>query len=312
MTLLFWIAIALDAILVAVLLVLTLAGEGHDDGGREMTLVFSIILPAIIVAGGALLFSKSKSPATRTVALLIVAGPALLIATTRLRSAVIDYHVRQNAEGSGYFTGRDLQRAGAAVVRRDLAALRALGKNLDVNAKGTRGTLIELAVTQADESPAAPAGAMPGTATPLDIVRELIARGADPNAGLAIATKLPDGAILTALLDAGATAGFSGDHGPVVFDWLNVMPLANLTALLDHRLDPNLTDASGVPLIIAAGQADRWECVLLLMDRGADASRADRHGTRLADVVRSREESTTARPPEMKADIARVKARLPR
>jgi len=312
-TLLFWIAIALDAILVAVLLVLTLAGQGHDDGGREMTLVFSIIVPAIIVAGGALLFSKSKSPATRTVALLIVAGPALLIATTRLRSAVIDYHVRQNADGSGYFVGRDLQRAGAAVVRRDIAALRALGKNVDVNARGARDmTLMELAVTQADESAATAAGAMAGTATPLDIVRELIARGADPSAGLAIATKLPDSAILTALLDAGATAGFSGDHGPVVFDWLNVMPLANLTALLDHRLDPNVTDASGVPLIVAAGQADRWECVLLLMDRGADASRADRHGTRLADVVRSREESTTPRPPEMKADIARVKARLPR
>jgi hypothetical protein len=274
MNVLFWIAIAVDAVLLVILLLLTAAGGGHDEGGREVTLVFSVIIPAIIVASGALLFVKAKSPATRTIALLIVAGPGLLVATTRLRSAAIDYRVRQNADGSGYFTGSDLRRAGTAVVHRDIAALRALGKNVDVNARGTDGmTLMELAVTQADESPA------------LDVVRELIARGADGNAGLATATKLRDGAILKALLDAGATPGFSDGHGPVVFDWLNVMPLANLATLLDHRLDPNITDASGVPLIIAAGQADRWECVLLLMDRGADASRADRRGTRLADVV---------------------------
>jgi len=311
-TLIFLIAIAVNAVLMMVLLLLTVTG-GHDDGGREMTLVFSIILPAVIVAGGALLFVKAKSPAVRTIALLIVAGPGLLVASARLRGAVVDYHVRQNAEGSGYFTDRDLQRAGAAVVRRDLAALQALGKKIDVNAKGTDGmTLMELAVTQAEASPAASAGAVAGTPSPLDIVRELIARGADPNAGLAVATKLRDGAILTALLDAGAKPGFWDDHGPVVFNWLNVMPLANLTALLDRGLDPNLTDAQGAPLVIAAGQADRWECVLLLMDRGADASRADRRGTRLAVVVQSREESTTSRPPEMKADIARVKARLPR
>ena len=87
-------------------------------------------------------------------------------------------------------------------------------------------------------------------------------------------------------------------------------PLANFVALLDHRLDPNITDRSGVPLIMAAGQQDRWDFVLVLIDRGADASRADRQGTRLADVVQSRIESTTTRSPEMKADIGRVKARL--
>ena len=35
-----------------------------------------------------------------------------------------------------------------------------------------------------------------------------------------------------------------------------------------------------------------------------------RFGSALGDVVQSRIESTTERPPEMKADIARVKSRL--
>ena len=88
------------------------------------------------------------------------------------------------------------------------------------------------------------------------------------------------------------------------------MPLANFTALLHHGLDVNLSDVSGTPLIIAAAENDRWNFVLLLMDRGADASRAARNGTRLGDVVQSRAESTSERPAEMKADIARVNTRL--
>jgi hypothetical protein len=165
-------------------------------------------------------------------------------------------------------------------------------------------TLMELAVTRADDS-AGHAGA-PGAT---DVVRELIALGADPNAGLKVATKLKDITILSALLDAGAKPGFADEHGPVVFSWLNVMPIAGATALLDHQLDANLTDSYGVPLVVAAAQQTGGTSCFL-MDRGADASRADRHGTRLADVVQSRVESTSSRPPEMLADIARVKARI--
>ena len=307
MTPLFWTAVAFDAALLVILLVLTLSGSGPADGGREMALFFSIIVPAVIVGGGVLLFLSSGSRSARAVALIIVASPGILLAATRVRSAAIDYQVRRNAEGSGYFSGRELKRAAAAVVRRDVSALRALPKPFDANAKGTRGmTLMELAVTQAWESPAAASG----TAASLEVVRELLALGADPNAGLAIATKLPDAAVLTTLLDAGAQPGFAGDHGPVVFEWLSVMPLANFKALLDRHLNPDITDAYGAPLAVALAEQDRWDCVWLLLDRGADPARADRHGRRLADVVQSRMESTSARSAEMKADIARVKARL--
>jgi len=307
MTPLFWIAIAIDAVLLVIVLVLSLSRGDAPGGGREMAVFFSIVVPAIVVAGGAALFLLSESKAKRAVALFMVAAPGLFVATTRLRSAVIDAQVQRNAEGRGYFADPKLQRAGVAVIRRDVQALEAIENPINYNAKGTEGmTLMDLAVSQAD---GAPAGS-PVIESSLEVVRALLARGADPNAGLATATKLLDATILTALLDAGAQPGFSDGHGPVVFTWLNVMPIGNLIVLLDHRLDTNLTDGIGTPLIVAAAQQDRWECVLLLMDRGADPARADRRGTRLGDVVQSRMESSTSRSGEMKADIARVKTRL--
>jgi ankyrin repeat protein len=89
-----------------------------------------------------------------------------------------------------------------------------------------------------------------------------------------------------------------------------VIPRKHYILLLDHGVDINAVDPSGTPLIIETARNDRWDLVLLLMDRGADPLRPDPRGTRLADVVQSRVESTTVRPPEMLADIARVKARL--
>lgn len=307
MTAIFWAVAALDLALFLILLVLGVTGSGPPDGGRQMSLFFFVIVPGIIVGGAVLLFITAESSLWRSVALVIVAGLGLILAGARLRNAMIDYRVRQNALGSGYFSGRDLKRAAAAVVRRDVAALAALDRSVDVNAKGADGmTLMELAVAPDIESQTSP----PAGSTPVEVVRALLSRGADPNAGLEIATKLPDSAILSALLAAGAKPGFANDHGPVAFAWLNVMPLENFTMLLDHGMDVNLSDAFGRPLIIAAAENDRWNFVLLLMDRGADATRVARNGTRLADVVQSRVESTTERPAEMKADIARVQARV--
>lgn len=307
MTPIFWAFVALDAALFVILVALGIMTPGPSDGGREMSLIFFVIFPAIVVGAGVFLFTKAESSALRLVALLIVAGPGLFIAAARLRSASIDYQVRQNAAGSGYFSGRALKRAAVAVVQHDPATIAAIDRSVDLNTRGRHGmTLMELAVNQAF----LPASSFAAGATALDVIRALLSHGADPNAGLEIATKLPDSTVLSVLLDAGAKPGFTDDRGPVAFRWLGVMPAANFTTLLDHGLDVNLADASGTPIIIAAAEEDRWDYVWMLMERGADASRIARNGTRLGDVVQSRVESTTERPPEMKADIARVQARL--
>jgi len=300
LTPIFWAAITLDAVLFVALIVLGMAQSGISDGGREMGMIFGVAIPAIVVGGGALLFLKTESTPSRAIGLFIVAGPGLLIAAARLRSAAIDYQVRQNSQGSGYFSGRAMKRAGWAVVHGDTAALASLGPSLAVNTKGRHGmTLMQLAITQVVDS-----------TTSLNLVRALVARGADSNAGLEMAIKGENGSILAALLDAGAKPNYDDDRGPVVFQWLGVTPIANFTALLDHGLDPNLLDSSETPLIIAAGRSDRWDFVELLMARGADPLHKDREGDTLADVVKSRMESTMDRPAEMKAQIARVQAQL--
>src|SRR5437764_737397 len=122
MTPLFWVFVALDAALLAIVVVLGITSPATSDGGREMSLIFFVIVPAMIVGGAVLLFLRADSLLWRTVALVIVAGPGLVVAGARLRSALIDRQVRENAGGGGYFSGRDLKRAAAAVVRRDVTA----------------------------------------------------------------------------------------------------------------------------------------------------------------------------------------------
>jgi hypothetical protein len=307
LTRLFWLALALDATVLAVLLTLTLSSRGGDvDGGRAMAMAFSVVLPAAIVGAGAFLFLSSSSAPVRVTALLIVAAPPLLVGGIRLRSAAIDGQVDRNTRGTGYFSNSAMQAAGDAVVRRDGAALGALKGKIDVNATGHDGmTLMQLAVEHASD-PRAAAGA---GGSPNDVIRALIDLGADPNAGLEGATKVADSTILKMLLDAGASPSANANR-PVIFQWLGVIPRKHYILLLDHGVDVNAVDPSGTPLIIETARNDRWDLVLLLMDRGADPLRPDRRGTRLADVVQSRVESTTVRPPEMLADIARVKARL--
>jgi len=301
MTPFFWGVVAFDVALFAILVFLGITDTGHSDGGVEMSMIFFVIVPAIIIGGAVLLFVKSESPFWRVVAFVVAAGPGLLMAGTRVRSAFISYQIRQNNAGRGYFSSSALKRAGEAVVRGDAAAISAIDRSVDLNTRGKRDmTLMELAVwhTEADSTPESPH---------IAVVRALIARGADPSLGLEQATRLTNG-VLPILLDAGANTGFVKYKSPVVFQWLNVITLENFTALLDHGLDLNLHNGEyGSSLIVALAENDRWNLVSLVIDRGADVSR---DSERLDELIQSREESTSERPPEMKTEIARVKARL--
>lgn len=96
----FWAIVAVDAALFVALLVAELTARAHPDGGREMGVIFGVILPGLFVAVAVLLYVLSKSLPLRVIALGMVAAPLLLIAGARLRSAWIDYQVRQNTAGA--------------------------------------------------------------------------------------------------------------------------------------------------------------------------------------------------------------------
>lgn len=93
----FWTLVAVDAGLFFFLLIATLKQRSPADGGREMALLFGVLLPGVVVGLGILLYVFSTSTTWRLVALLIVAAPLLLIVTVRARSAYIDYAVRQDS-----------------------------------------------------------------------------------------------------------------------------------------------------------------------------------------------------------------------
>lgn len=305
---LFWIALVIDVVMLVALLFLGLSDSRASNGGREMGLIFSVIMPAILVAAAAMLFLTSESTVRRIIALTIVAGPGLLIAGTRVRSAFIDRQVRNNAQGSGYFSGT-MASAGAAVVKGDLAALRALQGKIDVNARGTDGmTLMQLASEQVNQ-PTARSG---GMVAPLEIVRTLIELGARANDGLAEATRMKDPALLRLLLDAKADANFAVDSQPIVFEWLSVTTTEHLTLLIDHGLNLNVTNSSATPLLVACAQADRWDLVRLLIARGVNVSHTDRDKRTAHDVVVDRLASRTEMTVDAKSELLNLKAQLER
>lgn len=304
---LFWVLVALDAVLFLILLAATLVQPRSPDGGREMSLIFSVLLPGGVIGVAVLIYLYAGSPGWRWLSLFIVAGPGLLLGGVRVRSAWIDHLVRQNALGRGYFGGSALKRMGAAVVRRDTAALLALAPEVDVNHEGKGGmTLLRLAVDQAFES----GGADSSIPSALPVVRTLIGLGARPEQGLEVATKLADPEYLRVLLEAGANPGHRTSEGPVIFAWLGVMPVTNLRVLADHGLDLNLTDRYGAPLLVAAAEQDRWDLIELLLDRGADPGRRDRHGRAVGDVVLDRITSATSYGRPAPPGLERIRARL--
>jgi hypothetical protein len=125
----FWAITAVDAALFVFLLVVTLMQPGPSSGGREMALFFSILLPALVLGLAVLLYLFSKSTGLKVTALVVVAGPGLLLAGIYVRSAYIDYLVQRNASGRGYFSVRRCarweQQSFAAMFRRCKSRLRA-------------------------------------------------------------------------------------------------------------------------------------------------------------------------------------------
>ena len=281
----FWTVVVVDAVLFIALLInmLTQSG-GSADGGREMGIFFFVIVPLLILGVAVLLYVLSSSTFWKVIAMLIVAGPGLFIAGGQIRGAGIDYRVRQNALGRGYFTGSALKDMGAAVVQADTATLRKIAPTVDINAVGTGGrTLLGLAVEQIYE-----AKTPQHVLAEVEVVRTLIALGAKPASGMDTALKLDDPTVLGELLAAGADPNqlLSPGH-PIVFSWLSVMPLANLRLLIDRGLNVNVTEYK-TPLALEAALKRRWDLVALLAEHGADIRAPRPDGRTIAEEVTNR------------------------
>ncbi len=96
----FWTVVAIYAVIFIALLVDGLTARAHPDGGREMGLIFGVILPGLAIAAAVAVYVLSNSLVPRVIALASVAAPLLLLAGAHLRSAWIDYQIRHSTMGA--------------------------------------------------------------------------------------------------------------------------------------------------------------------------------------------------------------------
>lgn len=287
MSKIFWTLVAIDATLFLILLIATLTQRPTNDGGKEMALFFTVLVPGFILAVAIGVFVFSSGAFWRVGALLILAGPGLLLGAIQLRNVYIDHVIREMNSGRGYFTGRVMKQLGAAVVARDVATIEKLAPNADVNTLGERDmTLLRLAVDQSfDMEMEESKRSLPSE---LPVIKSLLAHRADPNSALETATKIKNAEILRMLLVAGADANYKVEESPVIFSWLTVLPEENIEALIAHGLDVNETDRYGTPLIVEAGRVENWKAVLLLLKHGADRKRTDKQGMNIETLIPDR------------------------
>lgn len=302
----FWTVTALDALFFAVLLVMTLTQRSHGDGGREMALFFFIAVPSGVLLAAALLFLYVDSTVVRVIALFIVTVPGLFFGGGQLRSLWIDRVIAEHQNGTGYFDEGAMKAMGAAVVLRDVEALKRVGRGVDVNTVGDRGmTLLALAAERHfNDAPDTTDG------RELQVVQVLLELGAKPNQGLDTAAKLKRSDLLRLLLAAGADPNLHADgEQPLVFRWLSVMTPETLRLLAAHGLDLNAT-SYGDPFAVTATIYRRWDLLAVLIELGADTARPRPDGRTVAGElsVQLAEEAQAGRPAP--PDLLQAKALL--
>ncbi|MEO8805291.1 MAG: ankyrin repeat domain-containing protein [Burkholderiaceae bacterium] len=300
----FWAIAAIDAVLLAVLLVMTLQQRSvQNDGGREMGLFFFIMLPGFVLALAMLLFHFSTSLPAKSIALFIVLVPGLYFAKQQIEGSIVDRRIEANRLGVGYFDTEPMRQMGAAVVRRDVETLMRIGPGVDVNAPGRDTmTLLLLAVSSADSRVS--------DGSDLPVVRALLALGAKADAAMHTACVRLDSDLLATLLAAGGNPNLkAGGHQALVFDTMSSITPSNFRLLAQHGLDLNSRSYDD-PLPVQLSIYRRWDLLAIAIELGADTTRARPDGRNVADELAGQidEEKKAGREPP--ADLLHASALL--
>jgi hypothetical protein len=271
MRLTFWGLVALDLLGVLLLFVLGLAAAGSSKTSPMQVALMLLVLPCIAIAAAVALFVRSASPAGRFVALLLAAAPVLILFSARAM-ALVQLRANTNARGEmTFFRSGPMRDIAEAIARNDSSTVASLVPKVDVNATGFMDvTLLVLAARQLRQTPERH-----------EILRVLLAAGADPNKGaedelpLAIAIRQSGKAgtePVKLLLDAGANPNLTTSFGePVYFAAVGQSaPFEALALLLDRGADVNAMKRNGPTALFEAANARNWKAALLLLQRGAD------------------------------------------
>ena len=271
LTILFWIAVAVDVAACGLFFVLALAAAGPSHTNPFALLPFALVT-GLALLGSIVLFVRSSSPVWRISALLAVASPVLWLVISG-QIAAAKFRTYQQAGGAvSQFRDGPLRRIEAALSRNDVAAVTAAAPAAQLNEPGLSGaTILLLAIRQLEKTP-----------DQLDVLRALLRAGTDPNQSsdgilpLAAAVAMSRNAgpePVRLLLSAGAKPnGRDGSGSPAYFAAAyGGVDAEIMKLLLEHKADLQATNKAGHGPLFEAGLTENWKVALLLLELGADS-----------------------------------------
>lgn len=265
---LFWLFVAIDVIVVGLFALLALAAAGPSRTNPIAALLYPAIAGSILAAA-IWLFTHAQAPGARLLATLIAGLPIIVVLVGQGTSFLELRNYRDSSGNIREFRSDALREIEAAITRHDAAAVAAAAKGVDVNTPGISGaTVLVLALRELDKAP-----------DQLDIVKSLLAAGADPNIGPSeLPLQVAIGASRTAglepvrlLLEAGANPNATSEWGdPVYFIGTGSgIDVEVMKMLLARGADLQIKDSQGRGPVADAVITSNWPVLLLLLQRGA-------------------------------------------
>jgi hypothetical protein len=267
----YWAFVSLDVAALLFFFVLGLAAAGSTKTSPLSVALVMLVLPGIPLAASVLLFLRSSTWLWRAIAFVLAAAPLIFVVASQAYNTAT---IRANSNASGdltFFTAGPQRDLVEAIRRNDAAAVTALVPKTNVNATGLQDMTPLLAALRQLRS----------TPTQHDVLKVLLAAGADPNKGaqyelpLAMALQIDDQtgpAPVTMLLAAGADPNVKNSFGTPIFfaGAAGTSSPEVLTLLIKHGADLHATSTSGETILIYAATAGNWKVARFLLDQGAD------------------------------------------
>lgn len=268
MKVIFWLLVTIDVIAVGVFALLALAAAGPSKTNPVLALVYPIGA-ALILFAAIRVFLGAQGQGARIGATLVAALPMLILAA---QGSATLWELRGFRDADGNireFRSEALNAIEAAIERNDVAAVKAALPGADVNAPGISGvTVLVLALRQLEKTP-----------DQLEVVKALLAAGADPNIGpselplqVAIGVSHKAGAEpVRLLLEAGANPNARSEFGNVVYFIAGAAgaDVGTMQMLLARGADVQLKDSQGESAVLLPTRTRNWPVLLLLLERGA-------------------------------------------
>lgn len=267
---LFWIFVALDCAAVGLFLLLGLAAAGPSHSNPLWVAFLMLAMPGAVLAGVIALFVFSRSPVGKLLALAVAGAPLLLVVFGAITNVGMSSLFTDKDGSERHFAPGQMRELERAIARNDATAVASMARTVDLSKKAMDDyTVLAVAVQQLRSTPQS-----------LEVLRALLAAGADPNVAqmsmpLEEALRISGRTGLEPvrmLLAAKANPNVKNRLGePVYFAALaREADQGALALVLEHGADLRARTSGGFTALLWATNSKNWKAVRMLLERGAD------------------------------------------